>query len=107
MESAPKVATRAGSKRSWGLGRAETLRLLPIFLPVTLAGAACVVAAVLGYCVNPPTVGIAAGMILLPAAATFAGAHPVPGYRLPDGSLSRAAGVPPVLVLLLGLGADV
>jgi diguanylate cyclase (GGDEF)-like protein len=98
MESAPKVATRSGSTLRWGLGKAETLRLLPIFLPVTLAGAAAVAAAVVGYSASPPSTGSAAGIVVLLAAAIFAEAYPVPVERLPAGSVSLAA------VFILGSG---
>ena len=96
MESAQKAATR--SKHSWGLGRAETLRLLPIFLPVTLVGVAALGAAVWGYSVNPPSAGSSAGIVVLLAAAIFAEAYPVPVERLPAGSVSLAA------VFILGSG---
>jgi diguanylate cyclase (GGDEF)-like protein len=89
---------RATSKHSWGLGKAETLRLLPILLPVTLAGATSVGAAVWGYSVTPPSAANAAGIIVLLAAAIFAEAYPVPVERLPAGSVSLAA------VFILGAG---
>src|SRR4051794_33215921 len=98
MESAPQAATRAGTRRSWGLGKAETLRLLPILLPVTLAGAASVIAAMWGYSMSPPSPGDAAGIVVLLAAAIFAEAYPVPVERLPAGSVSLAA------VFILGSG---
>jgi HD-GYP domain-containing protein (c-di-GMP phosphodiesterase class II) len=98
MESAPQAATRAGSRRSWGLGKAESLRLLPILLPVTLAGAASVIAAMWGYSMSPPSPGDAAGIVVLLAAAIFAEAYPVPVERLPAGSVSLAA------VFILGSG---
>src|SRR5690242_16839583 len=89
---------RAGSKHSWGLGKAETLRLLPILLPVTLGGAASLGAAIWGYSVTPPSAGNTAGIVVLLAAAIFAEAYPVPVERLPAGSVSLAA------VFILGAG---
>ena len=96
--SAPEAATRLMKRRSWGLGKAETLRLLPIFLPVTLAGAVSLGAAVWGYSLAPPSAGSAAGIVVLLAAAIFAEAYPVPVERLPAGSVSLAA------VFILGAG---
>ena len=98
MEHAPEAATRAGGRRSWGLGKAETLRLLPIFLPVTLAGAAALCGAIAGYIVSPPSITDTAGIVVLLAAALFAEAYPVPVERLPAGSVSLAA------VFILGSG---
>jgi diguanylate cyclase (GGDEF)-like protein len=94
----PEEATQAGSRLSWGLGRAETLRLLPIFLPVTLAGAASIAAAIAGYALDPPAVKDAVGIAVLLGAAIFAEAYPVPVERLPAGSVALAA------VFILGAG---
>jgi diguanylate cyclase (GGDEF)-like protein len=66
---------------------------------VTLAGAAALVAAVIGLHDNPPTAGGAAGIAVLLASAIFAEAYPVPVERLPDGSVALAA------VFILGAGA--
>jgi len=71
MGSAPEAATRR-SRYSWGLGKSETLRLLPIFAPVTLAGVVSLAAAVWGYSLAPPSVASAAGILVLLAAAIFA-----------------------------------
>jgi diguanylate cyclase (GGDEF)-like protein len=98
VEPSPEAATRAGGRHSWGLGRAETLRLLPIFLPVTLAGAAALGGAIAGFVLNPPSTGNAAGIAVLLAAAIFAEAYPVPVERLPAGSVALAA------VFILGAG---
>jgi hypothetical protein len=98
MEHAPEAVNRAGGRRSWGLGKTETLRLLPIFLPVTLAGTAALCAGIAGYIVNPPSVTDVAGIVVLLAAALFAEAYPVPVERLPAGSVSLAA------VFILGSG---
>jgi len=98
LESAPEMLKRAASKHSWGLGKAETLRLLPIFLPVTIAGVASITAAIWGFSAAPPSAGNAAGIIVLLAAAIFAEAYPVPVERLPAGSVSLAA------VFILGSG---
>src|SRR6266446_7905577 len=98
MGSSPEAVTRAGTRGSWGLGRAETLRLLPIFLAVTLAGAAALAAAIWGYIQAPPSTGSAFGIAVFLAAAIFAEAYPVPVERLPAGSVSLAA------VFILGAG---
>jgi diguanylate cyclase (GGDEF)-like protein len=65
--------------------------LLPVYLPVTLAGAAALVAAIAGLWRDPPSIAAAAGSALLLAAAIFAEAYPVPVERLPDGSVALAA----------------
>src|SRR5215831_2436747 len=98
MSSAPETATRAGTRGTWGLGKSETLRLLPIFLPVTLLGLASLAAAFWGYAVDPPSLESAIGIVVLLAAAIFAEAYPVPVERLPAGSVSLAA------VFILGAG---
>ncbi len=98
MDASPESSTRRASRRTWGLGFAETLRLLPIFLPVALAGAAALVAAGLGLAASPPGAAHAAGILVLLAAAIFAEAYPVPVERLPAGSVSLAA------VFILGAG---
>lgn len=98
MEASLDTAARGGRRVSWGLGHAETLRLLPIFAPVTLAGATALGAAVWRLAVNPPTWGDAAGITVLLAAAIFAEAYPVPVERLPSGSVALAA------VFVLGAG---
>ena len=67
-------------------------------MPVTVAGAASVVAAMWGYSMSPPSPGDAAGIVVLLAAAIFAEAYPVPVERLPAGSVSLAA------VFILGSG---
>src|SRR5258707_8000795 len=86
MGSSPEAVTRAGTRGSWGLGRAETLRLLPIFLAVTLAGAVALAAAIWGYIQAPPSTGSAIGIVVFLAAAIFAEAYPVPVERLPAGA---------------------
>src|SRR5581483_1177242 len=99
MERSPGTEARAAAGRSsWGLGRAETLRLLPIYLPVTLAGAAALVGAIWGFWLDSPSPAAGAGIFVLLASAIFAEAYPVPVDRLPDGSVALAA------VFILGAG---
>ena len=69
----------------------ETLRLLPVFLPVTLAGFAAVGAAIWHLALNPPSLGWVAGITVLLIAAIFAEAFPVPVEGLPSGNVSLAA----------------
>ena len=85
MNPSPDSATRAQAEGFWGLGRAETLRLLPIFLPVTLAGLAALGASAGAYAAAPPAPGDLIGTAVLLAAAIFAEAYPVPVDRLPAG----------------------
>jgi diguanylate cyclase (GGDEF)-like protein len=99
MTRAPETDARAPSSGSWGLGLAETLRLMPIYLPVMLAGAAALVSAIVGLRNDPPSAASAAGIAVLLASAIFAEAYPVPVERLPDGSVALAA------VFILGAGA--
>ena len=99
MNPSPDSATRAQAEGFWGLGRAETLRLLPIFLPVTLAGLAALGASAGAYAAAPPAPGDLIGTAVLLAAAIFAEAYPVPVDRLPAGSVSLAA----VFVLSAGI----
>ena len=54
------------------------LRLVPVLAPVTLAGAATVVAAVYALAANPPSPTEVTGIVALLAAATLAKAFPVP-----------------------------
>ena len=98
MEAASEITARAGHRGSWGLGKTETLRLLPVFLPVALAGSVATVAAAYKLAVDPPSGGAAAGILVLLAAAVFAEAYPVPVERLPSGSVALAA------VFVLGAG---
>ncbi|HEY3922493.1 MAG TPA: diguanylate cyclase [Gaiellaceae bacterium] len=98
MEAASEATGRAGTRGTWGLGKTETLRLLPVFLPVALLGAAASVAAAYGLVVSPPSGGAAAGIVVLLGAAIFAEAYPVPVERLPSGSVALAA------VFVLGAG---
>ena len=56
----------------------STARLLPVLVPVTLAGATAVVAAAYALAADPPSVAEFAGLVALLAAATLAEAFPVP-----------------------------
>src|SRR5437879_9320786 len=76
----------------------ETLRLLPILLPVTLGGFTAVGGAAWKLTVSPPSVGVGVGVAILLAAGIFAEAHPVPVENLPAGHVSLAA------VFVLGAG---
>ena len=98
MEPSPEPTNRAGSRGTWGLGKAETVRLLPIFVPVTLAGAVALGGSIWHLALHPPSGSSAAGIAVLLAAAIFAEAYPVPVERLPSGSVALAA------VFVLGAG---
>src|SRR5712692_7347062 len=69
----------------------DTLRLLPVFLPVTLAGYAAVGAAIWQLSLKTPSAGYVAGVLALLIAAIFAEAFPVPVENLPGGRVSLAA----------------
>jgi diguanylate cyclase (GGDEF)-like protein/putative nucleotidyltransferase with HDIG domain len=69
----------------------DTLRLVPVFLPVTVAGFAAVAAAIWKLAAQPPSWNYVAGVVALLAAAIFAEAFPVPVENLPGGRVSLAA----------------
>ena len=69
----------------------ETARLLSLLVPVTLAAAAALVAAVASFGVSEPTFGVIAGVLALAFAATFVEAFPVPIEGITSGGLSLAA----------------
>jgi diguanylate cyclase (GGDEF)-like protein len=81
----------AAAERTEALFSRETVRLLPVFLPVTLAGFAAVAAAVVRLSQDPPSGAWLAGVGLLLVAAILAEAFPVPVESLPAGHLSLAA----------------
>jgi len=58
--------------------KAETVRALPIVVPVALVGAACIVSAIVSLVLDPPGLGTLAGVTGLLAAATVAEAFPLP-----------------------------
>ena len=68
----------------------ETRYLLPVVLPVVLAGFAAVIAAIWQSAGNPPSpAGRSQGVLALLAAALFSEAFPVPVENLPGGRLSH------------------
>ena len=76
----------------------ETRYLLPVLLPVVLAGFAVVAAAVWHATASPPSPLVIAGVMALLAAALFCEAFPVPVENLPGGRLSLST------VFILGAG---
>src|SRR5262245_48439882 len=92
----PERTTEEGS----GSGRIsrETRHLLPVVLPVVLAGAGVVLAALWATAVDPPSPVAVAGILALLAAALFSEAFPVPLENLPGGRLSLSA------VFVIGAG---
>src|SRR5262245_40053020 len=87
---------RASAERNERLFSQDTLRLLPVFLPVTIAGFAAIVAALFSLSSNPPSGPWLAGVGVLLVAALLAEAFPVPVDNLPAGHLSLA------LIFILG-----
>src|ERR1700730_5315445 len=69
----------------------DTLRLAPIFLPVTVAGYAAVGLATWHLAHTTLSLGYVAGVVALLIAAVFAEAFPVPVDNLPGGRVSLAA----------------
>ena len=86
LVTGPERATEEGS----GSGRIsrETRYLLPVILPVVLAGFAAVIAAIWETVDDPPSLMTVAGVLALLAAALFSEAFPVPVENLPGGRLS-------------------
>jgi signal transduction histidine kinase len=72
--------------------KADTVRSLPIVIPVALLGAAGAVAAIVSFIVDPPGWPEAAGIVGLLAAATAAEAFPLPieGVNVGAGTTSLA-----------------
>jgi diguanylate cyclase (GGDEF)-like protein len=69
----------------------ETLRLLPLVLPVTVVGSGLLAAAVWHLVLSPPSLAAGMGILALLAAGLVAEAYPVPVERLPAGHMSLAA----------------
>jgi diguanylate cyclase (GGDEF)-like protein len=69
----------------------ETVRLLPVVVPVTLAGVAALGAAALAFAASEPSLAVLAGVAALLVASVFVEAFPVPVESLPAGSVSLAA----------------
>jgi diguanylate cyclase (GGDEF)-like protein len=84
-------SSRARAESNERLFSRETVRLFPIFLPVTIAGLAAIVAALASIASNPPSGSWLAGFGALLAAAILAEAFPVPVDNLPGGHVSLAA----------------
>jgi signal transduction histidine kinase len=70
--------------------QAETVRALPVVIPVGIAGAVGIVAAVVDLIVDPPTLQVLAGVLALLAAATAAEAFPLPIEGVNVGTTSLA-----------------
>jgi diguanylate cyclase (GGDEF)-like protein len=92
MRQRPRLLTSSAAEKSTErLFSRDALRLLPVFLPVTLAGCAAVGAAIWQLSLKTPTWAYVAGVTALLAAAIFAEAFPVPVENLPGGRVSLAA----------------
>ena len=68
----------------------ETVRSLPVVIPVGLIGAICIVTAVVSLVLDPPGLGTLAGVAGLLAAATLAEAFPLPIEGVNAGATSLA-----------------
>ena len=68
----------------------ETVRALPIVIPVGLAGAVCIVAAIVSLALDPPGWATAAGVAGLLVAAILAEAFPLPIEGVNAGATSLA-----------------
>ena len=87
------VRPQRGVEESGRKGRIspEIRHLLPVVVPVVLAGVAVVAAALTRTVTDPPSLVAAAGILALLAAALFSEAFPVPVENLPGGRLSLSA----------------
>jgi diguanylate cyclase (GGDEF)-like protein len=83
-ESASGDAVRPGVS-------AETARLLPLLVPVTLSASAALVAAAVSFGLSEPTLGVMGGVLALAVAATFVEAYPVPIEGIASGGVSLTA----------------
>jgi signal transduction histidine kinase len=70
--------------------KAETVRALPVVVPVTIVGAIAIVAAIVQLAVEPPGLGVLAGVAGLLVAATVAEAFPLPIEGVNAGATSLA-----------------
>lgn len=69
----------------------ETIRLLPLFVPVALTGAVLLGTAAVTFAASRPSAAVLAGVLALLAAAAFVEAHPVPIDGIASGGISLAA----------------
>jgi signal transduction histidine kinase len=70
--------------------KSETVRALPVVVPVGLLGAICIIAATVSLATDPPGLRVAAGVLGLLAAATLAEAFPLPIEGVNVGATSLA-----------------
>ena len=80
----------SGTEPGERAGRAS-LRLISLLLPVTLAGAGVLIAAVWSFTSSSPELSIVAGIAALLVVSILAEAYPVPIESLPAGHVSLAA----------------
>jgi len=72
-------------------GGSDTLRLLPVVVPVTAAGIAVLGAAAWSLMTSTPSLGSFAGLLALLVASVVVEAYPVPVEGVPAGSVSLGA----------------
>jgi diguanylate cyclase (GGDEF)-like protein len=81
----------AGEVRQAGIVSRETIRLLPILVPVALSGFALLGAATLVFATSNPRPAVYAGVLALLLAGIFVEAHPVPIEGISSEGISLAA----------------
>ena len=92
MNIVPARSAESGSGRETRpAASAETARLLPVVLPVTLAGGGTFVAAVWSFAGTFPAWSVVGAILALLVAATFVENFPVPVEGSPAGGVSLAA----------------
>src|SRR5690349_3122351 len=86
-----RLASSGGARARYGLGLRQDLRpLLPVLIPVVVAGAALVVAAAISFVLDHPSGSELAGVAALLAASITAEAFPVPIEGVAAGRTSLA-----------------
>jgi diguanylate cyclase (GGDEF)-like protein/putative nucleotidyltransferase with HDIG domain len=92
------LESAAGEVRQARFVSRETARLLPILLPVALAGFALLGFATFSFVGSNPSTAVLGGVVALLLAATFVEAHPVPIEGISSEGISLAA------VFIVGTG---
>jgi hypothetical protein len=92
------LESAAGEVRQARFVSRETARLLPILLPVALAGFALLGFATFSFAGSNPSAAVLGGVLALLFAATFVEAHPVPIEGISSEGISLAA------VFIVGTG---
>src|SRR5687767_12169073 len=91
MRPVRSAESASGEVRRAPFASREMARLLPILVPVALAGFAILGIAMVAFATSDPTPAVLAGVCALLLAATFVEAHPVPIEGISSEGISLAA----------------